>query len=157
MLRIIAGQCAADRGAVIGNEDVLFVEDTVALFDYLTGREYIEFVLNVKGIQVDDNRFLRVYEELGMSDFLDGMIKTYSKGMKSKVVMAIVLLSNPHVLLLDEPFVDLDNQSRAVLIRNLTKEKEKRILIFSTHFDEIASFADCMLQLEKGQLVYSEK
>ena len=53
---------------------------------------------------------------------------------------------------MDEPFVDLDNQSRTVLKKSLLKEKENRIVIFSTHFDEIASFADCVLKLENGQL-----
>lgn len=152
LLRIIAGLYAPDRGKVSGNENVLFVEDTVALFEYLTGREYIDFVLSVKNVRINDDNISKVFEELAMDEYIDCMIKTYSKGMKSKVVMAIVLLSNPHVLLMDEPFVDLDNQSRTVLKKSLLKEKENRIVIFSTHFDEIASFADCVLKLENGQL-----
>ncbi len=87
-----------------------YVPEYVALYDYLTGVEYLEFVADIKGIDgaARDGEIATLLEILELGEERSRLIRTYSQGMRRKVAMAGALLGRPPFLVLDEAMNGLD-------------------------------------------------
>jgi ABC-2 type transport system ATP-binding protein len=125
----ISGVVTPTSGAIhVGMVDVLadpvaarklvsFVPQDVALYDHLTGEEYLRFVAQVRGLS-DEQAVAQIEPLLKMTE-LDGarhrLVKEYSGGMARKVAICAALLGPPKLLILDESFVGLDPESTARL------------------------------------------
>ena len=117
-------------------DDILFLPDQVFTYSFLTGIEFIKFVLDMKKIpfaEVSKNVTL-LFQLFNLDDRLDSLIRDYSHGMKRKIALISVLVQRPKILLLDEPVSGLDTMSLIALKKVLiSMSKNGTTVIFSTH------------------------
>ncbi len=136
----------------------VLLEGTRTCFWPLTVRENLEYFANIKGITTSrvSRHIDEIIDFLGLVDKRDVTVRNLSRGMKQKLSVGIALLSEPSVLLLDEPTTGLDVQmSRAIrnLVRELTKEQNKTVVV-TTHDMAVAEdICDRVAIIHKGRLV----
>jgi len=99
-----------------------YVSDEPFLYDKLSGREFLEFAAEMRGLDrsVVRARIARESENFDLAEFLDDLTETYSHGMRQRLVFASALLHDPAVLVLDEPMVGLDPRS-ARMVKDLLR------------------------------------
>ncbi|EHS2295541.1 ABC transporter ATP-binding protein [Enterococcus faecalis] len=136
-------------------EQIGYMGQSDALYGDLTGKENLVFFGNLMGLtnkKLEDsiNKNIRL---VNLSKFLDKPVKTYSGGMKRRLSLAITLLSNPDLLILDEPTVGIDPSLR-VSIWNQLKElaNDKKGIIVTTHVMDEAEKCDYVGLIIEGKL-----
>ena len=89
-----------------------------------------------------------------ISSYLDKNISSLSKGEKKLIAIASILVFNPKVILLDEPFNGIDRQSVVAIKEYLKRVKnEDKLIIITTHImDDVVDLSDVMLYIEDGML-----
>jgi ABC-2 type transport system ATP-binding protein len=113
------------------------VPEREALFDYLTGRQFVVANAELHGLADPGAAAQRAIATIEMTDAQDRTISTYSKGMRQRIKMASALVHDPSVLLLDEPFNGMDPRQRIHLMELLrTMGAEGRTVLFSSHILE---------------------
>jgi ABC-2 type transport system ATP-binding protein len=113
------------------------VPEREALFDYLTGRQFVMANAELHGLPDPGAAAQAAIALVEMSDAQDRVISTYSKGMRQRIKMASSLVHEPSVLLLDEPFNGMDPRQRIHLMELLrTMGAEGRTVLFSSHILE---------------------
>lgn len=159
----------ADEGKVVNHEiDVskseawkrhtsAFIDDSF-IIDYLTAEEYFEFIGSLRGISAKD---IRSHLEL-FSTFFNGEVwdqkkylRDFSKGNQKKVGLAAAFLGNPKLIILDEPFANLDPSSQfklKALLAEIAKEKESTLLISSHDLNHITEVCSRIVLLDKGEV-----
>lgn len=133
--------------------------DESFLIGYLTAEEYFYFVGDLHGLdkeQVDEQ--LNLYSEFFNGEILGKKkyIRDLSKGNQKKVGIIGTLLGNPELVVLDEPFANLDPSSQfrlKNLIKSLMQEKEITILISSHDLAHTVEISDRIIALDKGQII----
>ena len=136
-----AGTVTLDGQPLWRNEQVYrkvgLVPEREALFDYLTGRQFVVAMAELHGLADAGAAAQRALAVIEMTDAQDRSISTYSKGMKQRVKMASALVHDPEVLLLDEPFNGMDPRQRIHLMDLLrSMGAEGRTVLFSSHILE---------------------
>lgn len=169
MFRIILDLVRASSGKVtIEGNDVSKTQDWKTftgsfidekfLIDYLTPEEYFSFLAKIYGVnQADLNLFLQSFIELFNDEILGNKkyIRDLSKGNKKKVGIASALIGNPSIVLLDEPFENLDPTSQIrlkKLIREYQQNKQVTFLISSHDLNHVTEICDRIVLLEKGTI-----
>lgn len=134
-----------------------YVAQEVAIDKVLTGRELLElqaalYHLPKKTIK---DRINQLIEILGLSEYADKKTGTYSGGIRKRIDLAAGLLHQPEVLVLDEPTVGLDIESRMVVWNFLRKLREAgtTVLITSHYLEEIDALADRLAIIDKGVVI----
>ena len=152
LLRIVAGLDTPTAGHVLldgvpvtaPGADRGMVFQSYTLFPWLTVRENICFGLREKGVpQARQSEIAAHYvERVGLRGFENHYPKMLSGGMQQRTAIARALANQPKILLLDEPFGALDNQTRALMQELLLGiwEAEKKTVLFVTHDIEEAIF-----------------
>ena len=134
-----------------------YVAQEVAIDKVLTGRELLELqaaLYHLPG-KVRKSRIPQLVEVLGLDDYIDKKTGTYSGGIRKRLDLAAGLLHQPEVLVLDEPTVGLDIESRMVLwnfLRSL-KQAGTTVLITSHYLEEIDALADRLAIIDKGLVI----
>lgn len=134
-----------------------YVAQEVALDKVLTGRELLQLqaaLYHLPG-NVAKKRIEEVIEILGLGEWADKKTGTYSGGLRRRIDLAAGLLHQPDVLVLDEPTVGLDIESRVVvwdLLRKL-REAGTTVLITSHYLEEIDVLADRVAIIDKGVVI----
>lgn len=136
--------------------DIGFVFTQPHLPEFLTGREFIKFFIEINGKKVQDPLSIDEYFRLVAFDSADGnrLIKDYSHGMMNKLQMLISLyILKPPVILLDEPLTSFDVVA-ALEVKNMIKSiKKDHVIVFSTHILELAQdLCDEIVVLHDGVL-----
>lgn len=124
----------------------------------LTGKENLDFHGRLYGLDraTREKRVKEVLELVKLTDRADGLVKTYSGGMKRRLEIARGLLHHPEVLFLDEPTLGLDPQTRRSIWEHiLTLNEEKKItVILTTHYTEEADYlCNRILIIDSGKVV----
>lgn len=133
--------------------------DESFLIGYLTAEEYFYFIGDLHGIsRVDVDNYVHSFEEFFNGEILGKRkyIRDLSKGNQKKVGIVGTLLGNPELVVLDEPFANLDPSSQFRLkniIRALMKEKEMTILISSHDLAHTVEISDRIIALHKGSII----
>lgn len=141
-------------------EDIGYVLSTPTVPEFLTGREFLKFFMDINEASVKDPKPLDAYFDYMSIDpeDRDKLLKDYSHGMKNKMQMLINIIAQPNILLLDEPLTSLDvvvDEEMKQLLRSL---KDGRITIFSTHIMDLAlDLCDEIVLLSHGELEVVEK
>jgi ABC-2 type transport system ATP-binding protein len=135
------GTVTLDGEPLWRNEEVYrkvgLVPEREALFDYLTGRQFVVAMAELHGIADAGAAAQRAIAQIELTDAQDRTIATYSKGMRQRIKMASSLVHDPAVLLLDEPFNGMDPRQRIHLMELLrTMGAEGRTVLFSSHILE---------------------
>lgn len=130
-----------------------FVPQQIQIPDDFTLFEALEFFARLKGAPLET--LPRVMEQLGLEEHARKRVGALSGGMKQRLALAVALVGDPPILLLDEPTASLDAKTRAELLHVLAELKcSGKTLIFSSHRpDEILALADRVLVLEQGRLI----
>lgn len=134
-----------------------YVPDSANAYERLTGVEYINFIADVYGVSKEVRRKRMEYflETFGLNDAADDLIKSYSHGMKQKIVLTAALIHNPALWILDEPLVGLDPKS-AHQLKILMREHcdQGNTVFFSTHVLEVAEkLCDRIGIINRGKLI----
>lgn len=118
----------------------------------MTIGEMVAFIAKLKRAKLDDS--LERLSLLGLENEVDKEIRALSGGMKQRLALALALIGNPSILLLDEPTASLDAKGRADLLQLLHGLKHQGMtLIFSSHRPEdVLALADRILMLDGGVL-----
>ena len=95
---------------------------------------------------------------MGLADRLNDRVATYSGGMKRRLNLAAGLLHDPDILLLDEPTVGVDPQSRNAIFDNLEVLKSRgKALLYTTHYmEEAERLADRIVVIDHGQVIAND-
>ena len=145
------------RDPIAAKRSIGYVPDSPEVYDRLTGLEYLDFMANVYEVSPDEKK-KRISYFLEMFDLVDAandLIKSYSHGMKQKIVLTGALLHNPALWIMDEPMVGLDPRS-SHLLKELMREHCDRgnSVFFSTHILEVAErLCDRIGIIHKGKLI----
>ncbi len=133
--------------------------DESFLISYLMPEEYFYFVGELRDFsktQVDD--FLKQFEDLFNDEILGGKkyIRDLSKGNQKKVGIIAALIGNPKVVILDEPFANLDPTTQIRLkkiIKDLSQNKDVTVLVSSHDLQDVTEVSDRIVLLEKGTII----
>jgi ABC-type multidrug transport system ATPase subunit len=128
-----------------------YVPQEIRLYDTQTVREAAQFYAALRGLRVVDDRLAA----WGLSDVAARRIGKLSGGMKQRLVLALALLADPPVLVLDEPTSNLDVEARRALLGYLEqcKRSSKTLVLCSHQADEVWRLADRVIVLEAGRMV----
>jgi ABC-type multidrug transport system ATPase subunit len=130
------------------------------LYKYLTAFENLKFFAAFSGIKLKDKQLMDQLHLVGLSDRANSKVKTYSQGMRQRLGLAVALVHDPELIILDEPMNGLDPQGIADvrnLIRHLSKDRGKTIIISSHLLNEMEQVADSLLIIHKGKKVVEGK
>ena len=159
LLKLINHSLTLDTGSLIGVPDNrMFIWDSTLPFKFLTGNEFISYTMSLKKKTVNSGELLSISTLLGLdpNTQLNQFVGSYSKGMVYKLLLIIVLLSKPELLLLDEPFTELDTRVNRQMSK-LLRESSISTVLFSTHTAEIAfRYSEVILYLEANKIISEE-
>ena len=101
-----------------------YVPDEPFLYDKLSGREFLEFTAQMRGLNRREVEagIAQETHNFELADYLDDLIETYSHGMKQRLIFASALLHRPPVVIIDEPMVGLDPRSMR-MVKDLLREQ----------------------------------
>lgn len=144
--RQVAGP-GTDRGVVFQSSDVLF--------PWLTARENVEYGPRIRGVPAREraDRAQEFLQLVGLGGAANKFPRELSGGMRQRLQMARVLINDPSVVLMDEPFGALDAQTREVMQRELDRiwRKTRQTIIFVTHdISEAVLLADRIVTMTTG-------
>ncbi len=149
-----------DKKIKIEAQDIGYVLSTPNVPEFLTGREFLKFFIEINQERIENQKTIDEYFDLIKIEVedRDKLLKDYSHGMKNKMQMLVNIIMNPKVLLLDEPLTSFDVVV-AEEMKNLLKSiKKDHIIIFSTHIMELAlDLCDEIVLLNKGVLEHIDK
>jgi len=157
LLRLLAGLLRPSAGKVIRSGALGMVAHHTMLYDALTARENMAFFGRLHG-NVDPQRIDALLERIGLSAHGDRRIAAYSRGMLQRLAIARTLLSDPQVLLLDEPMTGLDDAASTV-VRDVLRDLRVagRALVIATHqLVELVDVVTSVGFLVAGRLVAIE-
>jgi hypothetical protein len=144
----------------IAAEDIGYVLSTPTVPEFLTGREFLKFFLDINESALPNPKSIDEYFEyihIEPED-RDKLLKDYSHGMKNKMQMLINIIAQPPVFLLDEPLTALDVVVAEEMKQLLRSLKQDRITIFSTHIMDLAlDLCDEIVLLNHGMLERIDK
>ena len=141
-------------------EDVGYVLSTPNVPEFLTGREFLKFFIDINKKRIKEEKTIDEYFDFMKieKEDRDRLLKDYSHGMKNKMQMLVNIIANPNVLLLDEPLTSFDVVVAEEMKQMLREIKENHIIIFSTHIMELAlDLCDEIVILNKGVLEEIDK
>lgn len=164
LLKMICGIYCPSKGKILydGKEYRKideYVPNTRALiekpnfFPNLTGMENLKLLAKIQN-KIDEREILKALEVVNLLKDKDKKFSKYSLGMKQKLGIAQVIMEEPHVLILDEPFNGVEKESIEKIKLYLNEEKKKgRIIIISSHIDEdLNNFADTVFSFDGGRV-----
>jgi ABC-2 type transport system ATP-binding protein len=153
--RVAGHNVVKDRDTVRRNIGLVFQDTT--LDSYLTGEQNLRFHAELYGVPkaAFTARLRQVLEMVGLWDRRDGVVSTYSGGMKRRLEIARGLMHAPRVLFLDEPTVGLDPQTRVSIWEyiNDLKRREDITIFLTTHYMDEAENCDRIAIIDHGQIV----
>lgn len=154
LLNIINGNIEPDHGEIVTSKRMMFIPNNKIPFQYMTGIEFIEMTLKLKRITYEKKDLDSMIDQFRLSDQINSFIIDYSQGMKYKLLIIIAIFDDSQLLLLDEPFNELDLITREQIKIIFSKIKKRKTILFSTHNPEISfMYSDVILFLESNKLI----
>jgi ABC-2 type transport system ATP-binding protein len=134
-----------------------YVPQDIALYPDLSGRENLKFFGRLYGLTGSDldGRVARMLDVVGLSDRSSERVEHYSGGMKRRLNIAAGLLHDPKLLVLDEPTVGVDPQSRNAILENVTALAESGLaVLYTTHYmEEAERLCDRVGIIDEGKII----
>jgi len=168
LLKICTGILPFDRGkisvdgysiikdSIKAREQIGYLPEMPDMYERLTGREFLFYIASLRKLNDAEDRINEITKMIGIYDFLDYEIGSYSKGMKQKISMTSAIMHNPKNLLLDEPVYGLDPlTSRA--IQDFIKNK-KGTTVIATHSTQLVEkIANLVYIVMRGRIIHFNK
>ncbi|MBL4745072.1 MAG: ABC transporter ATP-binding protein [Flavobacteriaceae bacterium] len=169
LMHLLSGLLQASSGTVMINaldvkqhklqvqKDLGFVPQEIALYEAFSALENLHFFGSLYGLKGNllKERISELLALIGLESRKNDLLKTYSGGMKRRVNIAVALLHNPSLVLMDEPTVGIDPQSRNRIFEIIEKLKEKgTTVVYSTHYmTEVARLCTQIAIIDKGEVL----
>ncbi|MGT2833655.1 ABC transporter ATP-binding protein [Streptococcus halotolerans] len=166
MIKTMLGMEKADGGSALilkttmPNREILnkigYMAQSDALYDSLTGIENLNFFGKMKGVSKSllPTQIEHVAKVVELDNHLNKLVSGYSGGMKRRLSLAIALLGNPELLILDEPTVGIDPSLRRKIWKELTSIKnEGRTIFITTHVMDEAELTNKVALLLHGNII----
>jgi len=174
LLNIIGGLDSADSGRVVVDGNVLndmtqsklarlrlhkvgFVFQSYNLIPVLSAQENVEFVMLLQGVPPPERRerARAILADVGLSGMYDRRPAELSGGQQQRVAVARSIVSDPSIVLADEPTANLDSKTGASLLEIMEEMNEKKqvTFIFSTHDKMVMDYARRLIYLRDGRVV----
>ena len=119
----------------------------------LSGFENLKLLANIQNL-INDDDIINTLKIVNLYEEKDKKFYKYSMGMKQKLGIASVLMEKPKIMILDEPFNGIDDESKSKMFEYLAKIKKNKIIIISSHiFEEIQKVCDEVYYFENGTCV----
>jgi putative ABC transport system ATP-binding protein len=162
-------QVGENRVDLLGKSDLAdmrlhnigFVFQAYNLIPVLTARENIEFVMQIQGLPADQRRqrAMAILEEVGLVDHEDRLPSQLSGGQQQRVAVARAIVSNPTLVLADEPTANLDSASAVQLIELFRKLNDERDITFviATHDARVMAYCPRLVRMEDGKIISDEQ
>ena len=131
--------------------------ETPEIYPSLTPREALSMIAEIRGVPAAEikKRIEESIAEVFMSEWIDKRVGRFSKGMKQRICIASTLLSDPSILLLDEPSTGLDPRGMSE-VRDIVKslKSKKRLIFMSSHLlSEVSEVCDEVAMIDHGKLL----
>lgn len=126
------------------------------LYKYLTAYENMKLFSKLSGVNLGRQELMRQLAVVGLEKRANDKVGVYSQGMKQRLGIAVALVHDPSLIILDEPTNGLDPQGIADirnLILRLSKDQKKTLLVSSHLLSEIEQIADSMVIIDKGKKI----
>jgi ABC-2 type transport system ATP-binding protein len=135
------------------------VPQEIALYPDLTARENLNFWGKMYGQRGEalNRRVNEVLEVIGLSDRQNDKVDTFSGGMKRRVNIGVALLHRPDLIIMDEPTVGIDPQSRRHILDNVKHLNEQGMtVLYTTHYmEEAQELSDHIAIMDRGEVIAS--
>jgi ABC-2 type transport system ATP-binding protein len=130
---------------------------SLAVYEQLTGEENLRFFCSVYGLtgKKREERVDWCLDFVGLGERRGDRVKTYSGGMKRRLNLAVALIHDPDLLLMDEPTVGVDPQSRNAIFDNIEALRDRgRTVVYTTHYmEEAERLCDRVGIIDHGKLL----
>lgn len=164
LLKIICGFYAPTKGEVLLDglnitDEQIFLSDTRALIEHpsfldnLSGYENLKVLAQIQN-KISDNEILKALDDVNLLEQKDKKYSTYSLGMKQKLGIAQVLMEDPKIMIFDEPFNGVEEDTVKKIRKKLYQLKNKgKIIIIATHIkDDIEKLANNIFYFDAGRV-----
>lgn len=138
------------------HSDIRFLQDVPNFYSFMTAYEYLKFICQLN--KIDNNKIDKkiddILELVNLKDSKKKRVGKFSRGMKQRIGIAANIISNPKILLLDEPVSALDPIGRKEVFDLIENLKEKMTIVFSTHIlDDIERVCDRIVLINNGKKI----
>lgn len=142
-----------NRGAADPNrQPVGYMAAFPLIYRQLTGYENLRFIANLYHIPHHEDRIKKLAEMVGLTDVLDKYVEQYSTGMAARLDFARVLLPDPPLLILDEPFGSFDLHF-AEEAKKIIKNSNATIILATHNLEDIESITERLILLHRGEMI----
>jgi len=160
LIKIICGLIEPTSGKVFVNgksveeekSNIGLMLGTKMIYKRITGYDNLKYFAKLYGINDYNERIKQLADFLGIGDWINQLVETYSTGMLSKLALARAMIHNPKILVLDEPTLGLD-PIISMEVREKIKNSGKTIILCTHYLEEAEKLADRIGILNKGKLV----
>jgi len=167
MVKVIVGMESANEGqATVLNkkmpnlevlQDIGYMAQSDSLYEELTGEENLKFFASLFKLDKVKQKERIAYsaELVNLTGDMKKRVRAYSGGMKRRLSLAVTLIQNPQLLILDEPTVGIDPELRVIIWNELfrLKKKENKTIIITTHVMDEAERCDCLAMIRNGCII----
>ena len=142
-------------GSLVIRQRTGVVLQETALYEELTTYENLLFAASLYNVNNPKERILEVLDLLKLTPRATQIVSTLSGGLRRRVAIARALLHDPDLLIIDEPTLGVDSDTRHTVwsYLKLLKKKGRTIVIASNYHDEVEAVCDHIMELSKGTLV----
>lgn len=135
------------------------VPQDIALYEDISAEQNLRFFASLYGLkgQELDKKTKEALEFAGLSERAKDKVRTFSGGMKRRLNIACAIAHNPELLIMDEPTVGIDPQSRNHILASVKKMRERGMtIIYTTHYmEEVEEISTRIIVMDKGEIIAS--
>lgn len=169
LMKIIAGIIQSYEGEIQYNNKTMrksrremkktigYIPQDLVLENLLTARDNLSFFGGVYGIPKQELRgkVNQTLEAIGLADRAEDPVKDFSGGMKRRLNIGCALMHNPQIIIMDEPTVGIDPQSRNYIysIINRLKQEGKSVIYSSHYMEEVQNLCEDMVLIDHGHIL----
>ena len=159
LMNILAGVVRADKGEValtvngtsVTREElpsrVGLVSPAMNIYGEFTPRELLALQSKLRGTTLSTEESNDVLTRVGLIDRADDLTRTFSSGLRQRVLIALAIAPKPAVLLLDEPSITLDDTGRSIVESEIKRQAENGIVVIATNDDRERAWATSNVHL----------
>ena len=158
MLSIISGLRRKTSGSInfgVANKEIMLMPDTPDFFGFLTARQVVDLARSPFLHNISEDQVEKMIDAVGLSDSIDLKVKGFSRGMKQRLGLATTIISQPKLILLDEPCSALDPIGRHDVLEIVSELKQNSTVLFSTHIlSDVETVCDSVTVVDHGKTLY---